>query len=70
MFLLNRFECSPYALLAVVLPHLERVCDVVYELGVVEQEVHCVLHALDPDRQGDVVVAAEERKPELAVFLK
>ena len=52
-------------LLAVVLAELERVGDVVDELGVVDEEVHGVLHALDADGQRDVVVAAEERQPQL-----
>ena len=52
-------------LLGVVLTELERVGDVADELGVVEEEVHGVLHALDPDGQRDVVVPAQERQPQL-----
>ena len=48
-----------------MLAELEGVGDVADELGVVEQEVHRVLHALDPDRQRDVVVPAQERQPQL-----
>ena len=48
-----------------MLAELEGVGDVADELGVVEEEVHGVLHALDPDRQRDVVVTAQERQPQL-----
>ena len=55
-------------LLGVVLSLLQRVADVLLQLRMVQEEVHCVLDALGPDGDRDVVVSAEEGQPELPVI--
>ena len=57
----------PHVLLGVMLPEFEGVHDVVDQLGVIEEEMHRVLDALDADGQADVVVASQEGQPQVAV---
>ena len=51
-----------------MLPHFERLRDVVDQLRVVGEEVHRVLDALDTDGHADVVEPAEEGVPQRAVI--
>ena len=60
---------SPDILLRVVLPGLQDLSDVRVKLRMVEEEVHGVLDALDPNGDGDVVVAEMKEVRRLQQFM-